>query len=117
MHLGGRDVHAWPEEDRGQYVGYAAQEIELLPGTISQNICRYKDVDPQDVVSAVEKLGFHEFVLRFVDGYDTVIGPSGAHLSRGQQQMISLARAFFGNPVLLCLDEPSSNLDPITFSF
>ena len=117
IHLGGRDIHAWPNADKGQYIGYAAQDSELLPGSIAENISRFSAVEPERIISATQKLGFHEFILKFCDGYDTAIGPQGVHLSRGQQQMISLARAFFGEPVLLCLDEPSSNLDPITFEF
>lgn len=115
VQLGGRDIHSWPREDRGQFIGYSGQEAELLPGTIAENICRFRKVESEEVVNAVQTLGFHEAVLKFENGYDTEIGASGVHLSRGQQQMISLARAFFGTPVLFCLDEPSANLDPITF--
>lgn len=115
VRLGGRDVHSWLEIDRGQYVGYAPQDIELLPGSIAANICRFSNAEPVSAVSVAQKLGFHEFILEFADGYDTEIGPTGIHLSQGQQQMINLARAFYGDPVLMCLDEPTSCLDSRTF--
>jgi ABC-type protease/lipase transport system fused ATPase/permease subunit len=113
VRLGGRDLHRWAAEDRGCHVGFAPQDAELLPGTIAENICRFNGASSEDVVAATQIAGFHDMVVRLADGYDTAIGHQGAYLSRGQKQAISLSRALFGNPVLICLDEPSANLDQI----
>lgn len=109
--LGGRSVHDWPNADRGKHVGYLPQEVELLPATIGQNIARLGEAAPEKIVSAAKEAGAHETILALPDGYETRVGPGGIHLSAGQRQSIGLARALFGSPVLLLMDEPTSNLD------
>ncbi|GHB05873.1 peptidase [Algimonas arctica] len=110
--LGGRDVHAWASDDRGPYVGYVPQGVELLPGTIAQNIARMGKAEPEAVILAAQEAGAHAMILSLKNGYDTLIGPSATvPLSAGQTQLIGYARALFGEPVLLILDEPTANLD------
>ena len=116
VRLGGRDIHGWDASDRGKYLGYVPQDVELLPGTIAQNINRFSDGSPEDVMAAAQKAGFHDMILRFPEGYDTRVGPGGHHLSQGQQKGVGLARAFYMNPVLVVLDEPGANLDRLSFS-
>lgn len=109
--LGGRSVHAWPGEDRGRHVGYAPQASELLPATIGENIARLSPAGPEEIIAAAMEVGAHEAILALPRGYDTPLGPAGTKLSTGQRQQINLARAFFRNPTLLLLDEPTANLD------
>jgi len=109
--LGGRDIQSWPSSDRGRHFGYVPQDVELFPGTVAQNISRFGAGGPEDIYKAAVKAGAHQLILGLPDGYDTRIGPGGMHLSAGQKQLIGLARAFFGRPVLLLLDEPTANLD------
>jgi PrtD family type I secretion system ABC transporter len=109
--LAGKEMIHLDPEAYGPFVGYLPQGVELFPGTVSQNIARLGDVDSRQVVEAASLAGAHETILRFPMGYETDIGEAGQALSGGQRQLVGLARALYGSPGLVILDEPNSNLD------
>ena len=109
--IDGEPIESWDRTELGPHIGYLPQDIELFDGTIAENIARFAEVDSEKVIEAAKRTGIHEMILHFPHGYDTQIGEAGGMLSGGQRQRLGLARAMYGNPAILVLDEPNANLD------
>lgn len=113
VRLDGAEIHLWDREQIGRHIGYLPQDIELLDGTVAENIARFGLIDSDKVIEAAKTTGIHEMILQFPDGYDTRLGMGGIVISGGQKQRLALARAIYKDPTLIVLDEPNSNSDDI----
>ena len=113
VRLDGVELADWSHDERGPLVGYVPQEIEFFEGTVAENVARLGEVNPEWVVAASRLIGMHEAILAMPQGYDTKLGDTGFALSGGQRQRLAIARAVYGMPKYVVMDEPNSNLDEV----
>ncbi|SDD53992.1 ATP-binding protein HasD [Sphingomonas sp. YR710] len=117
VRLDGVEISEWNHDELGPHIGYVPQSVSFFEGTIAQNIARLGEVDPVKVVEAATLIGMHESILSLPEGYDTMLGESGFALSGGQKQRIGIARAFYGDPKYIVMDEPNASLDDVGENF